>query len=126
MSDVSNTSYTPPAEPATQAATQPAAEAPAEAYPVPSEAAPQPQDATPASASDQPATVDEAPDATPAPTKVKAGDVVRYRYSDPRGDQEAVGQVLDVLHEDGQPDRVVLGWFSGVSGPLHADDVETL
>jgi hypothetical protein len=40
------------------------------------------------------------------------------------GPSQAIGIVLDVLHDDDVPDRVIVGWFRGVSGPLLADDVD--
>lgn len=111
MSDTSN--Y--PTDPAnSQAQTAPAADPASSSAPV----------ADPAASSAAPPV--DTPAAGPAEDTPKAGQLVRHAWEDPTGDHEAFGLVVNVLHDEGAPDRVEVLWFRGKSGPIPASDLEVV
>jgi len=62
----------------------------------------------------------------PAPA-YRPGQLVTHTYEGLHGEATQTGVVLQVLAGDtDQPDRVVVGWFAGVSGPMYASDVAQL
>jgi hypothetical protein len=72
-----------------------------------------------------------APPATPSTPAAKpdkpafaAGIPVSHSYDGPEGEIRRYGVVLDALHDEGVPDRNIVAWFAGVSGPLLAGELD--
>jgi len=99
-----------------------------------------PSDAPPAPTSTTPATPATQPDQTPAPepassTSLRAGQIVTHTWTNEQTgeDHTNYGVVVEVLssfvdERDGSvaPERARVGWLSGISGPIPADDLETV
>lgn len=67
---------------------------------------------------------DSAPPAPPTEPPFKVWDRVTVTHDGPSGPIVQHGLVVDVLSEADADDRVLVAWFSGLSGPLPVADVE--
>ena len=61
----------------------------------------------------------------PSSTALAVGKTVRFAWTDPTGDHEQVGVVVQVDTEGDSP-RAAIAWFSGVSGLIDEEDLEVL
>lgn len=99
-------------------AVAPAVDSPAVASP----AAPDPVPASPQAETAVSASESDAGSPSPAP-KLGVGDIVRHAWTDPTGDHEAYGLVVEL---DDENDRASVAWLAGRSGLIPLDDLEVL